>query len=489
MAIRRLPSLIDPEDVAPEPGALWSPTGDSGDYTYDPATYADPNATLDPYAPQQVPGPTPLPSPNPTDPPPDERDNPPPAPPPDPDPPIAPLPDPVTVTQPKQWWESATGLFEGPKNSWGMDTSQPDLAGFPQWDTATSLKYRFGREVAKYAPTADNAAKVIDSALAAGWDIRKDDHDPTMFWFNNPDGGWEAVRLLSGSNTWEFNWGSNATGGNTAGTHADTGPFVPPTTTPAPDHATPTTTSTTDPPWAPNQPSSYSNDTRDYTAPAPPTTTTTTPAATKTDETEIQRLMREALMQLLNQPEVNAESLQNDPAVRAQRIQAQRAEERQRAQLAEQNAYEGYADSGAEQTDLAGLRQQRSESEAAFIGQLAIQQMNARREDIRAGIQVATQQGQFVLAQQLSRELANLTAAIERERIAAQQKDNAEQRQVMREEIAARMGDNAASRALQERLSNNQLTQQDKQFLLSLGFSYDQLEINANADASAPFDS
>jgi hypothetical protein len=95
--------------------------------------------------------------------------------------------------------------------------------------------------------------------------------------------------------------------------------------------------------------------------------------------------MRDALLKMLTQPEVNAESLQNDPAVRAQRIQAQRAEERQRAQLIEQNAYEGYADSGAEQTDLAGIRQQRSESEAAFIGQLAIRQMQQRPRRNHAG--------------------------------------------------------------------------------------------------------
>jgi hypothetical protein len=139
--------------------------------------------------------------------------------------------------------------------------------------------------------------------------------------------------------------------------------------------------------------------------------------------------------------------------------------------LAEQNAYEGYADSGAEQTDLAGIRQQRSESEASFIGQLAIQQMQARREDIRAAIQIATQQGQFDLSQKLSRELAALNA------------------QLAREEIQARMGDNAAARALQERLSNNQLTQQDRQFLLSLGLSYDTLEVNANANATGPFQS
>jgi hypothetical protein len=84
------------------------------------------------------------------------------------------------------------------------------------------------------------------------------------------------------------------------------------------------------------------------------------------------------------------------------------------------------------------------------------------------GIQIATQQGQFDLGQQLARELAALDAALRRE------------------QVQASLADNAAARALQERLANNQLTQQDKQFLLSLGFNYDQLEINANQNAAQP---
>jgi len=449
----RTTSPYGPDGIDPVTGAPWIPNpAGGGDYLNDPVygqEYAGTTTTNTQDRFPDAPQPTTPPPTTPTDP---NRST--------PVEPGAALEDGTIYTDPTRPpsttptvnYKEGTFRLEGPDNGWGMALTQPVAPpGFEQdkWDASGSLKYRFGREAMKYAPSEDNAAKLIQEAIAAGWDIRPDDTKRTMFWYNNPESGqWEAVRLLSGNNTWEFHFGADAVKGSPPDGVQSTGQPIGPFQPAAP--AVPTS----DIPWAPNTP---------YT---PPTPAPATPGTAQ--ENEIQTAMREQLLKLLNQPEISAEGLQNDPAVRAQRIQAQRAEERQRAQLMEQNAIEGLADSGAEQTDLAGIRQERSESEAAFIGQLAIQQMQARREEIMQGIQIATQQGQFALGQQLARELAALDAALRRE------------------QVQASLADNAAARALQERLAHNQLTQQDRQFLLSLGFSYDELETRANAQATGP---
>src|SRR5690242_162366 len=73
----------------------------------------------------------------------------------------------------------------------------------------------------------------------------------------------------------------------------------------------------------------------------------------------IQDATRAALLKLLQTPQdVDANAIQSNPAMRAYKLSAQRSEERQRAALAERAAYEGWADSGAFDTQVQGLAQQ-----------------------------------------------------------------------------------------------------------------------------------
>jgi hypothetical protein len=125
------------------------------------------------------------------------------------------------------------------------------------------------------------------------------------------------------------------------------------------------------------------------------------------------------------------------------------------AQLAETAAAEGWSDSGGFEGAQQGLRQARGEGEAGFLGQLAVTKMQQNREALVQGIQFAMSQDQFEDAQVLQRELANLDAAIRRE-IASSQ--------------------NAFNYA--------QLNENSRQFGLSLGFDYTQLQSMMNQAAT-----
>lgn len=131
-------------------------------------------------------------------------------------------------------------------------------------------------------------------------------------------------------------------------------------------------------------------------------------------------LYQQMIAQLLNTPQtVDAESLQNTPEAQAQRLASQRAEERGRAQIAERLAAQGVpTSSGAMDTDIAALRQQRAEGDTNFIGQLAVTKMQQNRESLVQGIQFAMQDGQFDKAQALQLQLADLDAALKREGMA-----------------------------------------------------------------------
>lgn len=169
----------------------------------------------------------------------------------------------------------------------------------------------------------------------------------------------------------------------------------------------------------------------------------TTGGAANTPQS-MESLSRQAIMDLLQTPQnIDPEALAQTPENRAYRLSQQRSEERQRAQLAERAAAEGWSDSGGMETQMQGLRSQRGENEAGFLGQLAIDRMQANREQLQAGITFAQQQGQFDKAQKLQRDLADIDASI---------------RQA-------------------------QLAQQDKQFGLSLGYNYTALQQQANRDA------
>lgn len=145
------------------------------------------------------------------------------------------------------------------------------------------------------------------------------------------------------------------------------------------------------------------------------------PATMPTTQSPYSPALQQAILALLNTPQtVDADSLRKSPEFRAKALGEQRAEERQRAQLAEEAAGGGWSASGGFNTRLAGLRQQRGENESDFLGQLAVSKMQENRERLLAGIQAATQIGQFDQAQALQLELANLDAAIRRETLAQQ---------------------------------------------------------------------
>ena len=154
-----------------------------------------------------------------------------------------------------------------------------------------------------------------------------------------------------------------------------------------------------------------------HTSSTTPTTSAVAPAGVQGSDT-IQQAYRDALMALLGTPQtVDAQSLYSSPEAAAFRLSAQRAEERQRAQLAEDAGYRGTSNLEGRQRQLA---ESRGESEAQFVGQLALQRMQDQRDRLFMGLQLAQQTGQFDEAQRLARDLASLDAAISREGISAQ---------------------------------------------------------------------
>lgn len=155
---------------------------------------------------------------------------------------------------------------------------------------------------------------------------------------------------------------------------------------------------------------------------AAPATQPTTPFTTGGQEPKpnpIQDAYRAALLKLLQTPQtVDAAGLAASPEAAAQRLQSQRGAERQQRDLAAQAGAEGWAGSGAMSTARSGIGQQRSEADSSFVGQLAISKMQQQQQALMQGVQLAQQQGQFDMAQQLQEKLANLDAAIKREALA-----------------------------------------------------------------------
>jgi len=98
--------------------------------------------------------------------------------------------------------------------------------------------------------------------------------------------------------------------------------------------------------------------------------------------------------------------------VRAYNTTLARQYDRDRAQAAESAATGGYTGSGAQNTQQAGLNQQRAENAAAFTGQVSLQLMNARRQDLQNALTMAQSAGQFDAAQSLQQQLAQLDAAV-----------------------------------------------------------------------------
>jgi hypothetical protein len=216
------------------------------------------------------------------------------------------------------------------------------------------------------------------------------------------------------------------------------------------------TTSSAMQPW-------YQQGITPYTAPSAP--------AAASGSSALDEARRSALLELLGRKPPTAEELRNSPENQAYQLQAQRAEERQRAELAERAAFEGFDQTGYFDTELQGIRQQRGEGEAGFLGQLAVSRMQAQREDLQFAISEAQQAGQFDLAQQLQREQMNLDAAIRREQIASSDRQAAN-------DLALREFLGKAGIDLDRlRLGENQ-----RQFNYNLGFNYADLNQREQAD-------
>jgi hypothetical protein len=133
---------------------------------------------------------------------------------------------------------------------------------------------------------------------------------------------------------------------------------------------------------------------------------------------EIQSAFQQALLQLLWQrPNVDPEALRQGAPFQAYQLGAQRASERDLAEAAERASYEGYADSGAAETERAGIRQRRGEGESAFLGNLAVGELAAQRQQLQFALQTAAALGDAESTRELQRELADLDATIQRERL------------------------------------------------------------------------
>jgi hypothetical protein len=147
-------------------------------------------------------------------------------------------------------------------------------------------------------------------------------------------------------------------------------------------------------------------------------------------------------------------NLMNSPENQAFQLAQQRNEERQRAQIAERDAANGTAESGAQEGQFAGLRQARGEQQANFVGQLAITRMQQQREDLVNGIQFAMADQQFTRAEALKKELGYLDASIRQKQM-----------------------------ELQASTEGAKLSESGRQYDLGLGFNYTELQQRAQQAA------
>lgn len=156
-------------------------------------------------------------------------------------------------------------------------------------------------------------------------------------------------------------------------------------------------------------------------SPVATTTSYGVPASSAKTSSPYDASLQKAIMSLLDTPQtVDSQSLVNSPENDAFRLSQQRSQERDQAQLAEQASFEGWSDTGGEETARQGLRQQRGDAESQFVGQLAVSKMQENKDRLLAGIQAAMSAGQFQQAQELQLKLANLDAAIRRETLSQQ---------------------------------------------------------------------
>lgn len=408
----------------------------------------------------------------------------------------------------------APSNVEGGGNAtWGASSTAGPIAGWDggKWGDADqqALKYRFGRAIAEsgMSATPENAAKVIDDAIANGVNIERDPKDPSAFIFTNPNGYRESIRLVSGNNTWMYNGFGAGSASNPEQAYLPEnagdltaaqlqqliaiGPPTPPSfaTIEAPTGPTPTNPvdAVGDPP--PNMNWVLSPDpVPDLPAPPdvqppgpdvmppevqppavqppdvqPPRPDTPAPPAAMSPEDQA---VQDALLKVLNGPSAAAVAADsaNSPAVAAYRRASDREYGRARAQAAESAALSGTIGSGGFAGQQRQLDESRAERNLAFEGSQARQAMLDRQGEIERALALATQRGQFNEAQALQRELAKMQSAL----TMRGQDQNAEQ-------FTKSMGYNYAQLDQQQKQFASTLQANKEQFLKSMGFNYDQL--------------
>jgi hypothetical protein len=137
-----------------------------------------------------------------------------------------------------------------------------------------------------------------------------------------------------------------------------------------------------------------------------------------TPQSELQQALQQSLMEQLGRGfDVNV----TDPEIAAQanayRAARTRSGEAQRSALAERLSAQGLDDSGLMDTELRSILESQGQDIAEYEAGLVGEELTRRREDIRAAMGMAQQQGQFDQAERLQRELANIDAQLRQQGI------------------------------------------------------------------------
>lgn len=142
------------------------------------------------------------------------------------------------------------------------------------------------------------------------------------------------------------------------------------------------------------------------------------------EERQRQQMERAALRELISgrmaeaaKPvDVNAPGIKEQLA--SQRLARQRSAERQRSQTATKMASEGLGDSGAMDTALSGIEQQRGEGESADIAQVMGGELQAKRSELMQLLQMATSSGDAEMARNVQMQLAGIDAEMQKQQMA-----------------------------------------------------------------------
>ena len=101
----------------------------------------------------------------------------------------------------------------------------------------------------------------------------------------------------------------------------------------------------------------------------------------------------------------------------SQRLARQRASERQRSQVAVRLGEDNLGDSGAFDTAISGIEQQRGEGEASDIADVLGREHQAKRQELLQLYQMAVASGDAEMARNVQQQLAVIDAAIQRQQL------------------------------------------------------------------------